>query len=1427
MATYSLVLWWCCLGLAAQAAPPRPTFYLPFEGTARAPLAGGSGVPIRRSVGQSDTILDLLALGRERFVPGRVGLACDIGDQPLAYECAGNFRADEGTASFWVNPEWRGDDRNLYSTLFGAADWGMVYKYTDQASLTFGTAKPTTDLYYDCGTGELRGWRPGEWHHVAVTWSRAANQRRIYLDGRLCAQAPFPWHRPVERGPLFVGAGCTLYPNPVAHARMDEFALWDEPLDDATIAEIHALGLAGRPLWDVPAPSAAGTGALQLTEPRTPPPPEADEPQIRQTARGEEMSLGGWWAFVPLAEPYDTPPERWGLGRVPGYWTVPTDARDADGNPLRGAWGQTPLTQFTTARYQRRFVADPAWRGRRVLLMLEGVDGLAELWLGERRLGWLTAWEPEGWDITSQLAWGEANTLTILLRTRGGAAHAGIYGDVSLRLVDGPYLHDAVVRPRVTAGRIEVSCDIYEPDRPREAELVGEIRPRDEPEAVALRFVHPCRLAPRAGEALSDQFTRVEASIEWPGARPWTIDDPYLYDLTLTLRAGDRVLARGEPVRFGFRELVQEGGGFLLNGKPFHLRGHQIDLAWPYQMDRVKELKPAGLNGLELSGPISSDWYRGIPYRQQLFREILDYCDEHGLVAAPILPDPVVLKDRVFDPAVAARYRRRLEKHIRTHGSHACIGLWYMDFNLAGYLWYCAPDKLDGSYKPENPGFAAKERYALEAERLAKEIDPRPIYHHACGNFGHSITSNLYLGPNSPTQEREEWPSAWAARRELPFLAVEHCCWLIPYWFRPRQFPLSVVYAGEPIFDELTALVRGPEAYATITPELFDRYDIGREPRGDRTRALIRHHPGYQAVKSEIARRSLRAWRTWGVPAIIFNAINWDFIGDDGRPLPVMSALARYFGDTDLYLAGPGDDWPSKDHAFYAGETIRKQAVLLNDLQHDIPVTLQWRLFDAAGRVQATGRIETVAAAGTPTFAPIELTAPEVTDRAEYTLMVEPVAQPRDDFQPESFAVQVFPRPTPIESPVRAFVYDPVGDTTKVLRQAGVNTEPLAADSDLSRAPLLVVGRRAWNEEFLGLARALDLETAIRGGMRLVVFEQTEGSPFGLRLEETSTRDAFIAWSAHPLLDGLAPADMHDLRGESDLIEPYPPAAPETRTRWPARCWKWSNRGVLATYVYTRPHYAPFRPVLACGFDLVQSPLLTGRFGSGEVILCQLDVTGRYGIDPVSTTLVHHLLQAPSDLPPPTTSRYVGEAARAFLARFGVEPTEFRPGDGGVVVVGDGPLAPDLAAHLEAAAHAGATVVLLPRSTPAPLGPPLADGRWFIGRLGADPLLASLNDGDLYPKTWITGPVIAPTEGRTTLVEPGLLAAHALGAGRLLACQVDPDGLSPRGRVKALRFWNVLLANLGVDRPAASFLAPPASVYEDDVSEQMPPYMGW
>ena len=293
----------------------------------------------------------------------------------------------------------------------------------------------------------------------------------------------------------------------------------------------------------------------------------------------------------------------------------------------------------------------------------------------------------------------------------------------------------------------------------------------------------------------------------------------------------------------------------------------------------------------------------------------------------------------------------------------------------------------------------------------------------------------------------------------------------------------------------------------------------------------------------------------------------------------------------------------------------------------------------------------------------------------------------------------------------------------------------------------LVVGKKAWDADFLKLAAEIDLDRKIRDGLNLLVFEQPDSaSPFGLRLQERSTRDVFLTTRSYALLKGLAAADFHDLRGQSDLIEPYP-AAVKTPAGWsfPKRFYKWSNRGVAATFVYTKPHYGPFLPILECGFDLVESPLLDASIGKARVVLCQMDVTSRYGRDPASTRLVDNLLDEVSRTGGESAPcGCVGDSAKKFLSQFGVVAEAFNPATSRLLAVGADKLEAGQLDAIRAAARRGAMVLLLPGfSDRAAVGLEVKDAHFFIARIASHPLL-NPSDADVYLKSWTTLPAAQP-----------------------------------------------------------------------------------
>jgi len=86
---------------------------------------------------------------------------------------------------------------------------------------------------------------------------------------------------------------------------------------------------------------------------------------------------------------------------------------------------------------------------------------------------------------------------------------------------------------------------------------------------------------------------------------------------------------------------------------------------------------------------------------------------------------------------------------------------------------------------------------------------------------------------------------------------------------------------------------------------------------------------------------------------------------------------------------------------------------------------------------------------------------------------------------------------------------------------------------------------------------------------------------------------------------------------------------------YPLRLWHWGNDNSVASYVIKKPQVGASRPLVDCGFDVMETPLLETVRGKGRIIFCQLDVTNRYGHDPVATRLVDNLFAYVSSVKAP------------------------------------------------------------------------------------------------------------------------------------------------------------------------------------------------
>jgi uncharacterized protein (TIGR03437 family) len=109
----------------------------------------------------------------------------------LTYPAANTLNLSEGTIEMWVATRYNGNDPVFanagYPVFFYVAPNGDYFSIGEAAPGPVMTASASVngqqEAAYNGTAGDMSGWKAGEWHHIAATFSASANHIRFYLDG--------------------------------------------------------------------------------------------------------------------------------------------------------------------------------------------------------------------------------------------------------------------------------------------------------------------------------------------------------------------------------------------------------------------------------------------------------------------------------------------------------------------------------------------------------------------------------------------------------------------------------------------------------------------------------------------------------------------------------------------------------------------------------------------------------------------------------------------------------------------------------------------------------------------------------------------------------------------------------------------------------------------------------------------------------------------------------------------------------------------------------------------------------------------------------------------------------------------------------------------------------------------------------------------
>ena len=213
------------------------------------------------------------------------------------------------------------------------------------------------------------------------------------------------------------------------------------------------------------------------------------------------------------------------------------------------------------------------------------------------------------------------------------------------------------------------------------------------------------------------------------------------------------------------------------------------------------------------------------------------------------------------------------------------------------------------------------------------------------------------------------------------------------------------------------------------------------------------------------------------------------------------------------------------------------------------------------------------------------------------------------EVQKDEFSIHVVRRPAALKVQKIA-VFDPKGETKKLLTDANVAFDAVDANVDLSGYELFIIGKEALSVDGPGP----NVDRVSLTGLKVIVFEQSAKvleQRLQFRATEYGLREVFPRVPDHPALAGLDNC-LHDWRGEATSVPARldyvlkPQHGPTVK--WcgieVSRVWRCGNRGNVASVLIEKPARGSFLPIVDGGYALQYSPLLEFRDGTGLVLFC-------------------------------------------------------------------------------------------------------------------------------------------------------------------------------------------------------------------------------
>ena len=363
------------------------------------------------------------------------------------------------------------------------------------------------------------------------------------------------------------------------------------------------------------------------------------------TDRTMMRSLNGEWALKVIEGTADTdevPAQdgSWGKIPVPGCW-------EAYGYCKPSYDKANPLTGY----YRTTFSVPTEWKGKRIVLRLDGVLYGYDLWINGKKAGsWRSGYNTALFDITPYInkkRGSQELAMKVITRFPGSDfdynddwAPSGIFRDVTLMAVPETHLSDLTIHAKLS-GEVSVDTEIAN-----------------------------VKKGTTVKHEIYDMQGNMVGTSKVDNPQLWTAETPYLYTLrTMLMQKKDTLQVFTN--RFGFRETTIEGNVLKLNGKPIKLRGVTCHSTDPVTVKVINEESIP--RDMKLMKEASVNYIRTSHYpREPRFYELADSLGFYVIDEVPFGFGDKLLSDTAYYPVL----QQRAQATIRRDKNHPSVIIW-------------------------------------------------------------------------------------------------------------------------------------------------------------------------------------------------------------------------------------------------------------------------------------------------------------------------------------------------------------------------------------------------------------------------------------------------------------------------------------------------------------------------------------------------------------------------------------------------------------------------------------------------------------------------------------------------------------------------------------------------------------------------------